>query len=105
MPKNTVYVGRPTVWGNPFKIKKPFDKKILDYWSTVPMTVDAGELIATSAKDAVDLYEQVLVSHHGLDQVLYCVHATKELRGKNLACWCSLDKPCHADVLLIVANQ
>jgi hypothetical protein len=22
------------------------------------------------------------------------------LKGKDLACWCSLDKPCHADVLL-----
>jgi hypothetical protein len=27
-----------------------------------------------------------------------------ELRGKNLACWCRLDKPCHADVLLEIAN-
>jgi hypothetical protein len=22
------------------------------------------------------------------------------LRGKNLACWCPLDRPCHADILL-----
>lgn len=28
-----------------------------------------------------------------------------ELRGKSLACWCPLDKPCHADVLLELANQ
>lgn len=28
----------------------------------------------------------------------------KELRGKNLACWCALDQPCHADVLLEIAN-
>jgi hypothetical protein len=27
-----------------------------------------------------------------------------ELRGKNLACWCPLDQPCHADVLLEIAN-
>jgi hypothetical protein len=27
-----------------------------------------------------------------------------ELRGKNLACWCSLDAECHADVLLEIAN-
>jgi len=26
------------------------------------------------------------------------------LRGKNLACWCRLDQPCHADVLLKIAN-
>jgi hypothetical protein len=28
-----------------------------------------------------------------------------KLRGKNLACWCPLDQPCHADVLLELANQ
>jgi hypothetical protein len=28
-----------------------------------------------------------------------------ELRGKNLACWCPLDQPCHADVLLELANS
>jgi len=27
------------------------------------------------------------------------------LRGKNLACWCALDQPCHADVLLELANK
>jgi hypothetical protein len=27
----------------------------------------------------------------------------RELRGKNLACWCK-EGPCHADVLLEVAN-
>ncbi len=29
----------------------------------------------------------------------------RELRGKNLACWCGLDQPCHADVLLEIANN
>ena len=28
-----------------------------------------------------------------------------ELRGKDLACWCPLDQPCHADVLLELANK
>lgn len=27
-----------------------------------------------------------------------------ELRAKNLACWCAPDAPCHADVLLELAN-
>ena len=31
--------------------------------------------------------------------------APEELRGKNLACWCPLDQPCHADVLLELANR
>jgi hypothetical protein len=29
----------------------------------------------------------------------------KELQGKNLACFCPLDQPCHADVLLEIANN
>lgn len=29
----------------------------------------------------------------------------RELRGKHLACWCALTEPCHADVLLAVANK
>lgn len=28
-----------------------------------------------------------------------------ELRGKDLCCWCPLDQPCHADVLLEIANR
>lgn len=27
------------------------------------------------------------------------------LRGRDLACWCPLDLPCHADVLLELANR
>lgn len=28
----------------------------------------------------------------------------RPLRGRDLACWCPLDEPCHADVLLELAN-
>ena len=27
-----------------------------------------------------------------------------EVAGRDLACWCPLDSPCHADVLLELAN-
>jgi hypothetical protein len=30
--------------------------------------------------------------------------ARRELSGKDLACWCPLDSPCHGDVLLEIAN-
>jgi hypothetical protein len=32
------------------------------------------------------------------------VASLDELRGRDLACWCPLDEPCHADVLLEIAN-
>ena len=31
--------------------------------------------------------------------------ALPSLRGKNLACWCAPGRPCHADVLIEIANQ
>lgn len=34
-------------------------------------------------------------------QILERLH---ELRGKDLCCWCSPSKACHADVLLELAN-
>lgn len=33
------------------------------------------------------------------------LRALKELRGRDLACWCPLDEPCHADILLEIANK
>ncbi|ETX26587.1 DUF4326 domain-containing protein [Roseivivax isoporae] len=35
----------------------------------------------------------------------YSAEIIRELRGKDLACWCPLDQPCHADVLLEIANR
>jgi hypothetical protein len=31
--------------------------------------------------------------------------ARRELGGRDLVCWCPIDQPCHADVLLEIANQ
>jgi hypothetical protein len=73
MPENTVYVGRPTKYGNPYRI---------------------GDMGLTR-ETVVEMYEGYL------NRVL--VNNPKfldELQGKDLACWCPLDKPCHADVIL-----
>lgn len=79
MPPNTVYVGRPTKWGNPY----PFDGKI-----TRQIAINRYKLhILTKLK-----YEP---ERYNLD----------ELREKDLACWCPLDKPCHVDVLLEIIQS
>lgn len=78
MPANTVYVGRPSRWGNPYSV--------------------SGE---TTTARAVALYREDLRRALGHDEVRRGLEA---LRGKNLACWCPLDQPCHADVLLELAN-
>ncbi len=81
MPPNARTVARPTAWGNPFRVGD---------------TVDGRGLVRDRA-DAVRLYrERVTGPPSG--------HRYEELRGFDLACWCSLDGPCHADVLLERAN-
>lgn len=51
-----------------------------------------------NAKDAVRLYRGWVFNLRSAADIA-------ELRGKNLACWCPLDQPCHADVLLELANM
>ena len=47
------------------------------------------------AEKAVALYEQHLADNFSERDIRHC------LRDKDLACWCALDEPCHADVLLV----
>src|SRR6476620_899123 len=82
MPANAIYVGRPTVWGNPY---------------VVGSQLMNGETL--TAEKAVALYEQHLADNFNERDIRHC------LRGKDLACWCALDQPCHADVLLRIANS
>lgn len=91
MPPNTVYVGRPTKWGNPFKVGEPY-------------RVFTEEGIVQDHKKAVSLFNLYRVFAVNKD-VAYANKIQEELKGKNLACWCPLDKPCHADVLLEIANE
>lgn len=54
------------------------------------------------ATGAVELYRQDLLSGHlpyGVGQV------RADLAGKDLMCWCPPGQPCHADVLLLIAND
>jgi hypothetical protein len=37
-------------------------------------------------------------------RLLFSSREAAELLGKDLACWCPLGQPCHADVLLELAN-
>jgi hypothetical protein len=93
MPSNTVYVGRPTIWGNPFKVHNgDCDHPDCGPKSHPPLT----------RQQAVDRYRDCYLP--GLLKA-QDPRLIKALRGKNLACWCRLDQPCHADVLLKVANQ
>lgn len=81
LPGGAVVVARPTRWGNPFPAKKPN---------------------AESRAIAVGRYRKWLFSPAGKTIRL----AAREcLAGRDLACWCPLGGPCHADILIEVANR
>lgn len=90
MPKNTIYVGRPTQWGN------PFDWKLYQ---------EANDNPAKAKEHAKNDYLLWLENDTNTDprraKILNDLHT---LRGKNLACWCKPNESCHADVLLDMAN-
>lgn len=81
-PKDAVYVGRPTKWGNPYSHQNN-----------------------TLAEFKVDTKQEALLRFYDMcwnDEALR-LDAKEELKGKDLVCWCA-PRPCHADILLEIAN-
>ncbi len=87
MPENTIYVGRPTKYGNPFKVG---DKSPNNHNGMI------------DAQLAVALFEEMMKAKAECEEL---INYLKPLEGKNLACFCPIDTPCHADVLLKLANR
>ena len=91
LPENAVKVDRSTIWGNPYIVGKH------------------GTL-----NECMDMYMKLItgyicVSMGNTDQQFAHMEAIKthinKLKGKHLACWCPLHKPCHANALLLIANS
>jgi len=74
MPENAKSVARPSRWGNPFKVED-------------------------NHQGAVDQFTKWVEQQGDLMQAI-----RSELRGHDLACYCKPEQPCHADVLLRIAN-
>jgi len=124
MPENTVYVGRPSKFGNPFDFSRSeycwaalsfgckgdaagrreasvcaFRDWIAPPWGRRTLSSEEQPKMVT-ARGEVKLGPKVTAGEApSIDEI------KAELRGKNLACWCPLDRPCHADVLLEIANR
>jgi hypothetical protein len=78
-----VYIGRPSVWGNPFSHEA----------STI------AKFRVTTREEAIERYEAWFLAQPGLVAL-----AKEVLRGKVLGCWCD-PKPCHGHVLARIANE
>lgn len=73
-PEGVIVVARPTRWGNPFRGTDDLPVTAFRMWIADPEQAELRAAVRT------------------------------ELRGRDLACWCRPDQPCHADVLLELAN-
>lgn len=126
MPAGAVYVGRPSRWGNPFEAYKA---DCCGYWDVrddngVTYVIDHGRvhrdlnafLADTSTwttrdemrHETVRLYIAEMTEWLGGGRMAWdpqMREAVQSLAGRDLACWCDLASPCHADVLLELANK
>jgi hypothetical protein len=98
-PDGAIVVARPTRWGNPFTaanilandeavdIEDARDEAADYYrlWLTTPVRVEENDAF--------------------IDRRAWVLDHLHELAGRDLACWCPLDQPCHADILLALAND
>ena len=76
IPEEAVYVGRPSEWGNPFRIGKHGDRTMV-----------------------LKMFE-----YHAQKRLDRELDWLDPLIGKDLICWCA-PKPCHADILLRLARE
>lgn len=100
MPDGAVYVGRPTKWGNPFRVVRRDGSHpwvVMSSWRD--HILGAHETKDDAVAQSIEVYRiQVGGTVPDEDTI------RTELAGRDLACWCATYEPCHADVLLEIAN-
>jgi hypothetical protein len=100
MPAYAVYVGRPTKWGNPFTVAGYQD--VMDHTAT---DAEARRVCVDAFRDWLNGDTWAAGSGPEWDRRRSdYLNSIPELAGRDLCCWCPLDHPCHADVLLEIAN-
>ena len=101
-PEGAVYVGRGSVWGNPYKVVRQgrvtwhvtfYDRVLATYYSG-----DGAE----AREDAANRFK----ADYDRDRLPYPTNLIRrELAGHDLMCWCPPRHSCHADILLAIANE
>jgi len=97
---DAVIVARPSKWGNPFVVGEEYSVYVLDGFG------GRAEIVIEDREDAVQVYRDWIEGGIALPtRWTLTSEQIRELAGRDLACWCPLDQPCHADVLLEIANS
>lgn len=92
LPHGAVKVDRSTEWGNPFRVG------LVACGCRSSGECSHNSFRRETAAEAVRSFREIPRSEKRLAEI------RARLGGKDLACWCRLDAPCHADVLLELAN-
>lgn len=95
MPEGAVYVGRPTKYGNPWRIEYT-PKHWPVPWEVVRDTPD-GKVCFGGFGTAEDARYYAVWGYRSVTDI---ESFRAELAGHDLACWCPLDQPCHANALI-----
>jgi hypothetical protein len=115
MPEGAIYVGRPTPWGSPFYIGQYGDaRNWLGWYATTQSDTEHFHTKDEALARTVEVYREWTAGADGfptsyvIDGHTYSrrwvLANLDQLRGKDLACWCRVGQPCHADRLLELAN-
>lgn len=98
MPAGAVYVGRGSRWGNPWREGE------VSGWLIKPGgLIDRAPHEPLTREQAIESFRNSEEWH--MQEPYYVAALRNALAGKDLACWCKLTDPCHADVLLELANK
>jgi len=104
---HAVIVDRTSKWGNPFQVVEVEHKYALVDFRGVTLAIYERKLDAQAM--AVDMFRAHLTTGYANQQRQALGYSKndvrKELSGHDLVCWCAIDEPCHADVLIDVAND
>lgn len=108
MPEGAVYVGRPTKWGNEWCVIDPrsqgchaawFVRRVVEPRVEPVLVASIGPFTYKITAMRAAVLNYWVAKPDGFVDVVRA-----ELAGLDLACWCPLGQPCHADELLRIAN-
>ena len=99
---DAVIVARPSKWGNPWKVVQQGDAWFVEEPVGRIIPASRSATAAEAARLAVGWFSEAAAN--GWEGVPFRGEIRAELAGRDLACWCPLDQPCHATVLLELAN-
>lgn len=99
-PEGAIVVARPSKWGNPYRVMREGGFMWVEPDGThLVCSTDREGNMRERHTEAVALFREKWIPLADLTTL------RAELAGHDLACWCPLDQPCHADVLLELANS